>query len=249
MDGPVPSSGYAIGWDVGSWHCDTNPRSRDALVILDPAGDVVGTPWRGNLREVIISAEDTPAFITALFACCRAAPPSGSHPVVLAIDAALAYSREFRGLFDLQSAPARPGRSFAENPYLFRACERLLHAHGWKPLSPIQDMIGSQATKAMHVMTRFSPRRDSTGIWRDETGQLWTLETYPTPCRSARLIMDRQETYPELPDPDQIDALTCSLVARMLMTDPDRAWSPGPDLPEDEGWIWLPRESVPDAVR
>ena len=42
-----------IGWDVGGWNCERNPTSRDAIVILDANLEIVGTPWRGNLRECI----------------------------------------------------------------------------------------------------------------------------------------------------------------------------------------------------
>lgn len=51
----LPAS-YFIGWDVGAWHCDTNSKSRDAIVILDEALNIVGAPWRGNLRESINAA-------------------------------------------------------------------------------------------------------------------------------------------------------------------------------------------------
>lgn len=57
---------YCIGWDVGGWNCDKNPRSRDAIVILDAENTIAGQPWRGNLRRIINHATTTEDFITAL---------------------------------------------------------------------------------------------------------------------------------------------------------------------------------------
>jgi len=37
-------------WSIGGWNCDKNQNSRDAIVILDANHEIVGTPWRGNLR-------------------------------------------------------------------------------------------------------------------------------------------------------------------------------------------------------
>jgi hypothetical protein len=45
---------YYIGWDVGAWHCDDNPTSRDAIAILDDQLSLVGEPWRGNISELIL---------------------------------------------------------------------------------------------------------------------------------------------------------------------------------------------------
>ena len=43
-----------IGWDVGGWNCDNNPKSRDAMVVLNAERQIVGKPWRGNLRLSLI---------------------------------------------------------------------------------------------------------------------------------------------------------------------------------------------------
>ncbi|MBE0696097.1 MAG: hypothetical protein IH586_04165, partial [Anaerolineaceae bacterium] len=92
MSSPNP---LFIGWDVGGWNCDHNHNSRDALVILDAQLAVVGSPWRGNLRDSINQAGDTRAFLSSLFALCGAAQPPSSAPVTLAIDACLGFSVAF----------------------------------------------------------------------------------------------------------------------------------------------------------
>jgi hypothetical protein len=49
-------STIGIGWDVGGWNCDKDSKSRDALVIVGARGELLGQPWRGNLRHVINEA-------------------------------------------------------------------------------------------------------------------------------------------------------------------------------------------------
>jgi hypothetical protein len=75
----LPPVGYAVGWDVGAWNCDKNPNSRDALVVLDEAGQCAGKPWRGNLRTHINAAADTTGSRQCCWrsaACRRVIPPS-----------------------------------------------------------------------------------------------------------------------------------------------------------------------------
>ncbi|WP_235818955.1 hypothetical protein [Vreelandella massiliensis] len=57
-----------LGWDVGGWNCDHNPASRDALVLLDASLNMLGTPWRGNLRETLNAAASPRDLVTRLLA-------------------------------------------------------------------------------------------------------------------------------------------------------------------------------------
>ena len=50
---------FYIGWDVGGWNCEKNGKSRDAIVILDAALQIVGKPWRGNLRTTLNAVNRT----------------------------------------------------------------------------------------------------------------------------------------------------------------------------------------------
>ena len=147
----TPNS-FCIGWDVGGWNCDRNPSSRDAIAILDSGLAIVGQPWRGNLRECINTAATPAEFLRGLFSRCNAAPVSESAHVTLAIDTPLGFSDEFVELVQRSGHVADPVEDSDTNRYLFRRTERFLFAHGLRPLSPVKDMIGSQATKGMHVL-------------------------------------------------------------------------------------------------
>ena len=65
----TPTTLY-IGWDVGGWNCDNSSASRDALVVLDDALNVIGMPWRGNLRVTLNDATSSRDLINRLLALC-----------------------------------------------------------------------------------------------------------------------------------------------------------------------------------
>lgn len=184
-----------IGWDVGGWNCDKNRNSRDTLVVLDHAGQRVGRPWRGNLRETINAATIPDAFLTAVLALCKLDNPAKPRR-------ATRHRRPAwlpRGLrpHDQRRRPVEDIGQSAANPYLFRHTERRLVAEGITPLSAIKDMIGSQATKAMHVVARFAPKRLSPGVWTDGSG-LTVIETYPTLCRTRLGPQAGKESIPKI---------------------------------------------------
>lgn len=242
---PAPS--FYIGWDVGGWNCDKNGKSRDAIVILDAALQIVGKPWRGNLRITINTATGASDFILALFGLCglpgslALAPEAAQSPaprVTLAIDTPLGFSQAFVGLASGQQSVEPIGPSNT-NPYLFRHTERFLFAHGLTPLSAIKDMIGSQATKGIHTLAKFAPHRTSCGVWTDARN-LVAIEAYPSACKSSTTIAKLRRAYPALDHEDKTDALTCALVAYLF--DQKREVLAGPDagVPASEGWIWVP---------
>ena len=53
--------------------------------------------------------------------------------------------------------------------------------------TPIKDMIGSQATKGMHVLGRFAPIREACGVWTDGR-MLRAIEAYPSACKRSACI-------------------------------------------------------------
>jgi hypothetical protein len=121
-----------IGWDVGGWDCERNSRSRDALVVLDADRQVLGRPWRGNLRRTINEADGGEDWIECLLALCgvdRATPRAGA---VLAIDAPLGVAAAFRALVNGQP-PAGDVYASDSNPYLYRETERFLIERGHRP--------------------------------------------------------------------------------------------------------------------
>jgi len=159
------NSVLCIGWDVGAWNCDKNPSSRDALVVLDSQRKLMGRPWRGSLRRVINQSVGTDDFIHRLLGLCDL-DDHDPAPVVLAIDTPLGFSQGFIDLLVNSHAADSIDRS-SENPYLFRRTECLLFERGLSPLSALKDMIGSQATKGMHVLARFAPQIETCGVWTD----------------------------------------------------------------------------------
>ncbi len=238
---PATSPAYFIGWDVGGWNCDKNGKSRDAIVILDADRGIVGKQWRGNLRSTINSAADTAAFVAALFALCGAQTKVGDIPVTLAIDTPLGFSQEFVRLVTSLQAVGELGRSDT-NPYLFRQTERHLFEHGLKPLSAIKDMIGSQATKGIHVLARFTPAVAGCGVWQG--GSLTAIEAYPSACKNSPTVRAMQQPFGKLAHDDLDDALTCALIAWLFSAQPEQLAPPAESIPQAEGWIWVPKDAL-----
>jgi hypothetical protein len=240
------SSSFFIGWDVGGWNCDKNRKSRDAIVILDADRNVVGEPWRGNLRSPIKDAVDSEGFVAALFARCGAQAKVDDGPIMLAIDTPLGFPEAFvRLITGLQAVGDLD--SSDTNPYLFRQTERRLFEQGLKPLSAIKDMIGSQATKGMHVLAKFASTATGCGVWH--SGRLTAIETYPSACKNSPSIRALQKPFGKLAHNDLDDALTCSLVAYLFTAQRNTLLEPEPSVPVSEGWIWVPKDAVPVVAR
>lgn len=228
-----------VGWDVGGWNCDKNSLSRDAVVIVDADGNLVGRPWRGNLRNTILNSATASEFVYAMFELCQANDRfDAASGYVLAIDAPLALPRALLALAQGEVCGDELTVS-SQNPYLYRFTERRLNAEGHTPLSAVKDMIGSQSAKAMHAVAKFSPYLESAGVW---TGTAVTaIETYPSLCRRR---------YPEgfLP-PQEIrgcksdiaDAWVCAMIARSYALAHNELEGPVAEAPPEEGWIWAPR--------
>jgi hypothetical protein len=232
------SRSFFIGWDVGGWNCDKNGNSRDALVILDEDLHIVGAPWRGNLRESINAAATCREWTTRLFGLCRSQLPANAS-LTLAIDTPLGFPAAFLSLaVGLQSAGS-VGDAPA-NPYLYRHTERVLFSGNRGPLSAIKDMIGSQATKGMHVLAKFCPRVESCGVWSDRA-TLRVIETYPAACRRAEADNSALAALEPLAHDDLVDARVCALVAYLFATTQGAFEEPSEDVPAGEGWIWVPK--------
>ena len=182
-----------VGWDVGGWSCDKNSTSRDALIVLDRGGVVQGIPWRGNLASVVLASSNIDEFKQAVFSKCKVENISGDCPIVLAIDAPLAFPEAFLRLQSRRVA-VNLGQRSVENPYLYRFTERRLSLEGHTPLSAVKDMIGSQATKAMHLIACVFENDAGIGVWEAADGS-FALETYPALCRKRA-----PERFVEPPD-------------------------------------------------
>lgn len=234
---------YYIGWDVGGWNCDNNSRSRDAIVILDGKRSIAGMPWRGNLRVTINEATDTFDWLEGLFGLCNVEAPSRPLSATVGIDAPLGFSKDFMNLLIGQKPATHIGDS-ETNSYLFRETERFLLRNGIKPLSAVKDMIGSQATKAMHVLARFIPEYAGCGVWKGQD-TLTAIEAYPSPCRRSKTIIALlRNGYPPLKHGDEEDALICALVAYLFSQQREQLREPLDGTPAEEGWIWLPSDAL-----
>jgi predicted nuclease with RNAse H fold len=231
------STHFAIGWDVGGWNCDKNPQSRDSIVILDSTGSIVGVPWRNNLRKELNSANNSQEWIESLFRLCQAKTPKAEFRVTMAIDTPLGFSEEFIALVSGLQSSGLVG-DFRTNPYLFRQTERHLFARGYTPMSAINHQIGSQATKGMHALAKFTPTRESCGVWTDGAG-IRAIETYPSASRHTTVVTGLIGGI-DLGNEDKQDALVCAAVAFLFETNPASLDAPPPNVPAREGWIWTP---------
>lgn len=238
---------FFIGWDVGGWNCDKNRESRDAIVILDTNLDIVGAPWRGNLREAINRAKTTREWLEQLFSFCGVADLPDEPQALLAIDTPLGFSEAFRQLVSGYVYEEPIGES-AANPYLLRDTERFLFENGLKPLSPIKDMIGSQATKGIHVLAKFAPHILHCGVWSDNNS-LTVIEAYPSACKQSESIRQlRSQTDLQWKEPfkhqDETDAFICALIGYLFAARPDALAQPRACATSLEGWIWVPRDAL-----
>lgn len=237
-----------IGWDVGGWNCDKNPASRDALVILDQQRRILGSPWRGSLRRVINQAASSADFVAQLLRLCALDDQSYAQAeVVLAIDTPLGFSTALRDLL-LNATPSSAIGNSSSNPYLFRQTERFLFERGLSPLSAIKDMIGSQATKGMHVLARFAPQIEHCGVWTDGEN-LKAIEAYPAACKRSAAMAELRDAS-DKPDAvglghsDLDDALTCALTAWLFRFQPMLLAQPDASIDSREGWIFLPADGL-----
>lgn len=239
---PRKSGAFYIGWDVGGWNCDKNGKSRDAIAILDSELALCGKPWRGNLRECINSSRDSREWINWLFELCGLEHLDFAS-VEMAIDTPLGFSDQFARLVcDLR--PVDSVETSDTNQYLFRYTERFLYERGFKPLSAVKDMIGSQATKGRHVLAKFAKTVSECGVWTDGA-TLTAIEAYPSACRQSKSLrgLRRNGKYRRLDHADKEDALTCALIASMFKKNRKLLIPPPRDVPEVEGWIWVPTDA------
>ncbi len=248
---------YYIGWDVGAWHCTKSSKSCDALCVLVDEGNkpkFTGTVWRDNLKSSLNGYRDKELVINVLSRC-----GVGAHEdfeAVIAIDAPLGWPT---AMVDLATDGhiASMGE-FRHNPYLFRETERFLSKHGFRPLSAVQDRIGSQSTKGIHFLRAVGSRVKDVGVWKadhDET-DLTIIETYPAPCKSSdkfqalfRSIDESHEFREQLDGrggafrDDVRDALRCAIIAWLYSEKLQSLKEPGSGIVPEEGWIWVPKDA------
>jgi predicted nuclease with RNAse H fold len=254
----APRAWY-IGWDVGAWNCEKNANSRDALVVLNQQGELVGKPWRGNLRDTIAAAASYTDWLFALAKLCQFDDATKAafttQNVVMAIDTPLGFSN---GLLQLLQgeAVATPFTASSDNPYLYRHTERELFAHGFSPLSAVKDMIGSQATKGLHLLRKFGFTPSPNGIWQlnqssqssQNQCQHHALESYPTVLKTSNTVQQYIQQLSSQTNfnnwhQDIQDAAYCAIAALLYQQQPNTMATPTDDV-TTEGWIYVPKECL-----
>jgi predicted nuclease with RNAse H fold len=244
-----------VGWDVGGWHCDRNQSSRDALVVTCVSNGevvVVGQPWRGNLRSILVAPSGA-SVVSAMLNLCGVKGKEVAE-VAIAIDTPLGWPHAMMRLAQ-GGTTSFVSAADGENPYTRRATELELIRRGYAPLSAVRDMLGSQSTKGIHFLRAAALAEVSCGLWRrgDDAGRVVTaIETYPAVALRAPSLRELQSMVIDRtpvglatagkPLHDDIrDALACSLVAYLFANHPTDFEPIPTSVPDGEGWIVLPR--------
>jgi hypothetical protein len=240
-----------LGWDVGAWHCQSG-ASRDALVLL--AADLgqsprlVGRAWRGNLRTTL-NGPRGPGLLAALLRLVGAADLP-LRRLTIGVDTPLGWPDVFRALLD-GALPELIPATKAENPLIMRQTERVLCAAGLRPLSPVQDLLGSQSTKGLVALGALGMAPRTPGWWTGALGgvELAAFEAYPTPCRRSARVEARvgplRAALGELPHDDVLDALLCAGLAHLCDQEPEAVAQPPAGVSAAEGWIYVPLDALP----
>ena len=236
---------YFVGWDVGGWNCDRNANSRDSLAVLmvdDNRLARCGVVYRGNIRPGINEEQSITNIVNRF---CRTQIKQSDH-ITMAIDTPLGMPQALISLLTSQALPDQIPQSYAKNPYLYRETEMWLFRQGFSPLSAIKDMIGSQATKGMHLIAKFglTSRDGRCGVWTNQW--VTAIETYPAPSKKSETINQLYAALPNLAlnHEDQIDAVYCALVAYLYGKQRNALVAPVDNPPMSEGWIWIPKDVV-----
>jgi hypothetical protein len=108
-----------------------------------------------------------------------------------------------------------------------------------RPLSAINDMIGAQSTKGIHVISKYASRIERTGVWKSEDNKLSIIETYPSVNKSIKIPKAL-----EYEKSDIQDAYICARIAYFFNTNREKLVEipKGIAVPEREGWIWYLRK-------
>lgn len=213
----------------------------------------------GNLRITLNEATSSEILATKILELCHVKiDHENSFRLLFAIDTPLGFSKAFTDLIVSRLAAGQI-LSSSTNPYLHRETERFLFERGLSPLSPIKDMIGSQATKGIHFLARFAPDLERCGLWTDGR-HIQAIEAYPSACKRSACIgamrrpfyegcgdsvpIEKLKARPEFHHLDLEDALTCALIAWSFENQPDLLEHPTPTIDPSEGWVFVPCDGL-----
>ncbi len=178
---PSGSAGptYYVGWDVGAWHSD----KKDGIVILKKEYNelqLAAKPFLGNIAKEFKNK----TLVSWIYDQIN---PDDNF--ILAIDAILGCPQDALNIWDISKndfAEISPDldNGAQRNSYLYRYIEMQLAD---KPLSLVQDLMGSQSTKALFALKQSgakwcNDKSDSDfGVWVH--GKNKFIETYPANAR------------------------------------------------------------------
>lgn len=230
---------FYIGWDVGAWSCKAHKgKSCDALVVLDSKNTILGY-CRLPLTTIINTATNTKDFTNKLLELCEVKVDNINYKVILAIDTPLGFSSAFKNLICDYTTSINSIETHIDNPYLFRRTEQFVYDKlKKKPLSPVNDMIGSQATKGIHILSKFAPNIKELGVWCNDlqSEDLTIIEAYP-----AIINCESKLTNEDL---DIQDAYKCAYLASVFHNKKENLYQPTVDIDLTEGWIWFSKSKA-----
>lgn len=244
---------YYIGWDVGGWNCSKKSESQDAVAVLTDVESKLalnGTVFRGQIRAEINGYTTLHEIVNKV---CGTRI-EGDDEITIAIDTPLGLPLSVQSLVTGDDIPTCVPEDFTRNPYLYRCTEQWLFTQNFPPLSAVKDMIGSQATKGMHLLRKLKLVATECGVWRSVN--VTAIECYPTTCKRsendgyisagssvAQSLFASIAGAGNLARVDQTDAVFCALIAYLFATDRTKLYPPQNAPPITEGWIWIPRDA------
>lgn len=106
----------------------------------------------------------------------------------------------------------------------------------------------------MHVLARFAPQVEGCGVWTDSV-RLRAIEAYPSVCKLSATMVELHQEFGirgqaggELlvgfQHGDQLDALTCTLIAWLFHFQPEKLLQAELNVPIKEGWIFAPVDGL-----
>ena len=251
----LPQSKIVIGWDVRGWM-----SKEQAVAVLALLGDRI--EWLGFSERFKFSQAEALTLSSLLSPAFEGHIPStlfDRTEIVLAIDAPLAFSSDFRALVNGESRLIKPPESEIDNPLAYRACERWIKEQfRKKPLSASFDKLGNNASLAITYARWLRSEGFSLVPQDGKPSTREIIEVYPGLTKTG--IGRSHPAIPPIagkiptqfePGTDIYDAAICALLGAAYS-----GWGRGLNIPElvppadgidmAEGWIFcLP----PDYVR
>lgn len=237
---------FFIGWDVGAWNCDGGD-SQDALcVATETKGKLtVRGDWRGNLRQVLDEGSGL-GILREFFRVCRIEPPKRAKAAI-AIDTPLGWPQPVLQLFlcgnathvpmkslsvpEDRAGPVRPGISPAFHSSRYDR-QPINKGHSFSKEGGVEDRI------RWRVDYDESRHRG----YRNRNLPQAPCKKSPSACKAFLDVTGTGNVAGSKRERDLQDALRCALIAWWFRADRSKLAEPSPDIPCDEGWIWLPKD-------